>query len=90
MFFSSVANKQHCSFCREAKKDPIGRQVYRLLTSIHQSFEQMSDKIRATDKIQREVAEYEMKLAAMVSKNLDDQKKHADCDVRLRSPLGLG
>ena len=50
----------------------------------------MSDKIRATDKIQREVAEYEMKLAAMASKNLDDEKKHADSDVKLRSPLGLG
>ncbi|XP_028752883.1 coiled-coil domain-containing protein 22-like [Neltuma alba] len=73
---------------REAKKDPMGRQVYRLLTSIHESFEQMSEEILATDRIQREVAEYEMKLAVMASRNLDADKKNADLDARLRQPLG--
>lgn len=79
---------------REAKKDPAGRQVYRLLTSIHECFEQISEKILATDRIRREVAEYEMKLAAMASRNLDADKKHADLDAvtgeneYLRQPLG--
>ncbi|KAI9102309.1 hypothetical protein K1719_023511 [Acacia pycnantha] len=73
---------------REAKKDPMGRQVYRLLTGTHQSFEQMSEKILATDRIQREVAEYEVKLAAMASRNIDPEKKHADIDASLRQPLG--
>ena len=70
--------------CREAKKDPTGRQVYRLLTSIHQGFEQISEKILATDRIRREVAEYEMKLAAMASRSLDAGKLHGDIDVIIK------
>ncbi|RDX83152.1 Coiled-coil domain-containing protein 22-like protein, partial [Mucuna pruriens] len=56
---------------REAKKDPTGLQVYRLLVSIHKGFEQISEKILATDRIRREVAEYETKLAATASRSLD-------------------
>ncbi|XP_057725976.1 uncharacterized protein LOC130941471 [Arachis stenosperma] len=66
---------------REAKKDATGRQIYRLLTSIHQGFEQISQKIMATDRIRREVAEYEMKLAAMTPRSLDAKKLHADADI---------
>ncbi|RYR45300.1 hypothetical protein Ahy_A07g031137 [Arachis hypogaea] len=66
---------------REAKKDATGRQIYRLLTSIHQGFEQISQKIMATDRIRREVAEYEMKLAAMTPRSLDANKLHADADI---------
>ncbi|KAJ7960969.1 coiled-coil domain-containing protein 22 [Quillaja saponaria] len=66
---------------REAKKDPIGRQAYRLLTSMHESFEQISEKILATDRIQREVAEHEMKLAAMASRSLNVDKLQADLDA---------
>lgn len=75
---------EHFSFCREAKKDPTGRQVYKLLASIHEGFEQISQKILATDRIQREVAEYEMKLAAKASRNLDADKLQADLDVVTR------
>ncbi|KAG4377276.1 hypothetical protein GLYMA_18G074900v4 [Glycine max] len=57
---------------REAKKDPTGLHVYRLLVSIHKGFEQISEKILATDRIRREVAEYETKLAATASRSLDE------------------
>ncbi|MED6219791.1 hypothetical protein PIB30_039005 [Stylosanthes scabra] len=68
---------------REAKKDVTGRQIYRLLTSIHQGFEQISEKIMATDRIRREVAEYEMKLAALTPRSLDANKLHADADINV-------
>lgn len=55
---------------REAKKDQVGRQAYRLLTSIHQTFEQMCEKILATDRARREIAEHEKKLAVMTSQSL--------------------
>ncbi|KAL5803807.1 hypothetical protein ACOSQ3_030607 [Xanthoceras sorbifolium] len=66
---------------REAKKDTVGRQAYRLLTSIHESFDQVSEKILATDRVRREVAEYEKKLAAMASRSLNVDKLQADLDA---------
>ncbi|KAH7545420.1 hypothetical protein FEM48_Zijuj01G0092000 [Ziziphus jujuba var. spinosa] len=66
---------------REAKKDTVGKQAYRLLTSIHESFEQISEKIMATDRIRREVAQREKKLAAIASRSLNIDKLQADLDV---------
>ncbi|XP_057997979.1 uncharacterized protein LOC131176985 isoform X1 [Hevea brasiliensis] len=66
---------------REAKKDPVGRQAYRLLTSIHECFEQISEKILMSDRIQREVAEYEKKLTAMAFRSLNVDKLQADLDA---------
>ncbi|KAK8925776.1 hypothetical protein KSP39_PZI018642 [Platanthera zijinensis] len=63
---------------REAKKDATGRQAYRLLTSIHDSFQQIADAILATDRTQREVAAQEAKLAALSSHGLDIAKLQAD------------
>ncbi|TXG68014.1 hypothetical protein EZV62_009289 [Acer yangbiense] len=69
---------------REAKKDSVGRQAYRLLTSIHESFEQVSEKILATDRVQREMAEYEKKLAVMASRSLNVDKLQADLDAIMK------
>ncbi|KAK9134014.1 hypothetical protein Scep_013542 [Stephania cephalantha] len=63
---------------REAKNDPVRRQAYRLLTSIHETFEQISDKILATDRVRRDVTELESKLAAMSSRSLNIDKLEAD------------
>ncbi|KAF4362346.1 hypothetical protein F8388_008230 [Cannabis sativa] len=65
---------------REAKKEPVGRQAYRLLTSIHESFEQISEKMLATDRIRREVLEHEKKLAAMASRSFNVDKLQSDLD----------
>ncbi|KAE8693536.1 Coiled-coil domain-containing protein 22, putative isoform 2 [Hibiscus syriacus] len=65
---------------REAKKDAGRRQVYKLLTSIHDSFEQISEKIFATDRIRRETTYLEKKLAAMSSRSLNADKLQADLD----------
>lgn len=59
----------------------MGQQAYRLLVSIHESFEQMSEKILATDRTQREVAEFEAKLSAMASRSLNIDKLKADLDA---------
>lgn len=69
---------------REAKKDQVGRQAYRLLTRIHESFEQVSEKILATDRVRREIAEYEKKLAAVASRSLNVDKLQADVDVIMK------
>ncbi|QCD78131.1 hypothetical protein DEO72_LG1g1761 [Vigna unguiculata] len=69
---------------REAKKDPTGLQVYRLLVSIHKRFEQISEKILATDRVKREVAEYEMKLANAASKSLDLSELKTSLDTIIR------
>ncbi|KAK9152358.1 hypothetical protein Syun_010667 [Stephania yunnanensis] len=63
---------------REAKNDPVRRQAYRILTSIHETFEQISDKILATDRVRRDVTELESKLAAMSSRSLNIDKLEAD------------
>jgi hypothetical protein len=66
---------------REGKKDPVGQQAYRLLVSIHEGFAEMSEKILATDRTQREAAEFEAKLCAIASRSLDLGKLQADLDA---------
>ncbi|KAK1296751.1 hypothetical protein QJS10_CPB15g00972 [Acorus calamus] len=67
---------------RNAKKDPVGRQAYRLLTSMHDSFEQISDKILAMDRVRREATEVEAKLAAIaLHGGLDVNKLQSDLDA---------
>lgn len=68
-------------FTREAKKDQVGRQAYRILTSIHDSFEQIAENLLATDRARREVADYEGKLATMASRTVDIDKLKADLDT---------
>ncbi|CAK8565766.1 unnamed protein product [Lathyrus sativus] len=67
---------------REAKKDPIGQQVYKLLVNIHKGFEQIPEKILATDRIRREVSDCEMKLATIpsTSRSLEVSKLQSDLD----------
>ncbi|KAL2925545.1 Coiled-coil domain-containing protein 22-like protein [Bienertia sinuspersici] len=69
---------------REAKKDPVGRQAYRILTNIHESFEKIREQILEADKAQREVAELEAKLSAIASQSLDKGKLQADLDAMKR------
>ncbi|PSR95276.1 Coiled-coil domain-containing protein [Actinidia chinensis var. chinensis] len=66
---------------REAKKDPVGRQAYKLLTGIHESFEHISDKILSIDRVRREVGEYEAKLSALASRSFNIDKLQADFDA---------
>lgn len=94
-FLPKASNLQfvsHSCLCREAKKDPTGQQVYKLLVNIHKGFEQISEKILAADRIRREVSEYEMKLAAApsTSRSLDLSKLQSDLDaviIREDDPL---
>ncbi|XP_072973950.1 uncharacterized protein [Typha angustifolia] len=65
---------------RDAKTDPVRRQIYRLLTSIHDGFEQISENILATDRARREAAEFETKLAAISSRSFDIEKLQTDLD----------
>lgn len=67
--------------CREAKRDPGVRKAYRLLTSLHDCFGQISEKILTTDRISREMTELEKKLAAMASRSLNVDKLQADLDA---------
>ncbi|XP_049413690.1 uncharacterized protein LOC125876527 [Solanum stenotomum] len=66
---------------REAKKDQVGQQAYRILTNIHDSFEQIAENLLATDRARREVSDYEGKLATMVSRSVDIDKMKADLDT---------
>ncbi|PQQ20314.1 coiled-coil domain-containing protein 22 isoform X2 [Prunus yedoensis var. nudiflora] len=69
---------------REAKKDAVGKQAYRLLTSIHETFEQIREKILGNDRIRREAAEHEKKQMAMGSRSLNVEKLQADLDAIMR------
>ncbi|KAL8462167.1 hypothetical protein ACS0TY_033297 [Phlomoides rotata] len=66
---------------REGKKDYVARQAYRLLTNIHESFEQITEKILATDRTRRDTADYEAKLVNINSRGLDIGKLQADLDT---------
>lgn len=66
---------------REARKDPVARQAYRLLTRIHDCFEQTAQKVLLTDRTRRELADYEAKLTSMASRSLNVDKLRADLDA---------
>ncbi|WOL06410.1 hypothetical protein Cni_G15144 [Canna indica] len=66
---------------RDTKNDSVGRQVYRLLTSIHDCFEQIREKTLATDRAKREAAEQEKKLASISSRSFDIHKLQQDLDA---------
>ncbi|WCJ33135.1 Coiled-coil domain-containing protein 22 [Euphorbia peplus] len=69
---------------REAKKTPAGRQAYRRLTSIHECFEQITEKILMLDRVRREVADHEKKITGMASRSLIVDKLQADLDAILK------
>ncbi|XP_043693850.1 coiled-coil domain-containing protein 22 isoform X2 [Telopea speciosissima] len=85
---NSIQERLHRSYAvleemvfRDAKKDPVRRQAYRLLTSIHESFQQISEKILSIDRTRREAAEQDAKLTTMSSRSLDINKLQADLEA---------
>ncbi|XP_022159122.1 coiled-coil domain-containing protein 22 isoform X3 [Momordica charantia] len=66
---------------REAKKDAVGKQVHTILTSIHESFGEISNKILSTDRLRREISEHEKKIAASASRSLNFNNLQSDLDV---------
>ncbi|CAN4102594.1 unnamed protein product [Withania somnifera] len=66
---------------REVKKDQVGEQAYRILTNIHDSFEQIAENLLATDRARRKVTDYEGKLATMASQIVDIDKLKADLEL---------
>lgn len=67
--------------CRNAKDDPVRRQAYRLLTSIHQSFADISEMILATDRARKEAADLEAQLSGIRNYALDIEKLEADLKI---------
>ncbi|EOA40214.1 hypothetical protein CARUB_v10008938mg [Capsella rubella] len=65
----------------KVRKDPSVRQVYKLLTSIHSIFEQISEKILMTDRFRRETADYEKKLGSITARGMSLEKLQADLDA---------
>lgn len=68
-------------FYREAKKDRVARQAYRLLTDIHESFEQIAEKVLASDRMRREAADYEAKLAILHGRSMNMSKLQEDLNA---------
>ncbi|KAI3675753.1 hypothetical protein L1987_85346 [Smallanthus sonchifolius] len=66
---------------REAKKDQVGEQAHILLTTIHDSFEEISEKILATDRTRREETDLETKLSSIATRSLNMDKLQADLDA---------
>lgn len=77
------------NICREAKKDGIGKQAHKLLTGIHENFGEISNKILSADRLRRETADYEKKIAASASRSLNFNKLQADLDAIRRENSNL-
>ncbi|XP_010462447.1 PREDICTED: coiled-coil domain-containing protein 22-like isoform X2 [Camelina sativa] len=85
---NSIRERLHRSYAvvdemvtREVRRDPAVRQVYKLLTSIHSIFEQISEKILMTDRFRRETADYEKKLGSITARGMSLEKLQADLDA---------
>lgn len=67
---------------REAKKEHVvGEEAHILVTGIHESFEEISEKILATDRARRETTHLETKLSSIATRTLNVDKLQADLDA---------
>lgn len=66
---------------RDAKKDPVCRQSYRQLTTIHETFADIVDKVLEMDKTGREIAELQAQLEELQKSSLDVQSVQKDLDA---------
>ncbi|KAF5781292.1 putative Coiled-coil domain-containing protein [Helianthus annuus] len=66
---------------REAKKDQVGEQAHILLTTIHESFQEISEKILAADRTRREETDLETKLSSIATRSLNMDKLQVDLDA---------
>ncbi|XP_075513828.1 uncharacterized protein LOC142549006 isoform X1 [Primulina tabacum] len=66
---------------REAKKDAVARKAHTLIASIHETFEQITEKILATDRSRRNIADYEAKLARYDSRTLNMDRLRVELDA---------
>ncbi|CAN8321923.1 unnamed protein product [Cochlearia groenlandica] len=85
---NSIRERMHRSYAvvdemvtREVKKDPALRQVYKLVTSTHGIFEQISEKILMTDRLRREAVDYEKKLGSITGRGMSLEKLQADLNA---------
>jgi hypothetical protein len=76
--------------CRYAKKEPLGRQSYRLLTSLHENFSECYDKIFSIDRIQREISELQETVESLEQRPVDINKLQADIDSIVAENISLG
>ncbi|KAF5949601.1 hypothetical protein HYC85_011594 [Camellia sinensis] len=86
--YNSIQERLHRTYAvvyetvlREAKKGTVGGRALMLLTSIHESFDQIADKILSADQMRREVGEYEAKLSALARRSFNVDKLQADLDA---------
>lgn len=59
----------------------MGEEAHILVTGIHESFEEISEKILATDRARREMTDLETKLSSIASRTLNIDKLQADLDA---------
>lgn len=66
---------------RDAKKDLVCRQSYRQLTTIHETFADIVDKVLEMDKTGRDIAELQAQLEELQKSSLDVRSVQADVDA---------
>ncbi|OAE23563.1 hypothetical protein AXG93_1877s1060 [Marchantia polymorpha subsp. ruderalis] len=66
---------------RDAKKDPVCRQAYKLLSGLHINFENIIEKVLEMDKVGREISELQAKLEELEKRPLDAASVEADLDA---------
>lgn len=59
----------------------MGEEAHILVTGIHESFEEISEKILATDRARREMTDLETKLSSVATRTLNIHKLQADLDA---------
>ncbi|CAM6038487.1 unnamed protein product [Sphagnum compactum] len=66
---------------RDAKRDAVCRQAYRLLSTIHETFADIVDRVFEMDKTSREIAELQAKLEELEKSPVDIVSVQSDLDM---------
>ncbi|GJW83092.1 coiled-coil domain-containing protein 22 [Tanacetum coccineum] len=76
-----IQERLHRTYAVGSKERPSSEQAHNLLTTIHESFEEITEKILATDRARREATDLETKLSSVAAQSLNIDKLQADLDA---------
>lgn len=74
---------------REAKRDELSKEVYRVLSSIHKGFGDLTRKVEETGKLARSARDQERKMEEFAKQPLDLRRIAADTEAVARENAAL-
>ena len=74
---------------RDAKKDDLCRDAYKILSAVHAGFADLTQRVHETGRVVRSIRDFERKLEEFAKRPVDLDRVLADVDVVMRENAAL-